>query len=1559
MATVSQRLRTVIATVATSALLASAAVLSSGSAAMAADPLPSPPPLLQRDSSVVTSDPLPTVQIDNGYVWAQATIGTTVYAVGQFANARAAMAMPGTSLTPRNNILAFDINTGALLSFAPEVNGVIKAVAASPDGQRIYIGGSFSSVNGQTRWNFAALDAKTGALIPGFAPSIGGSGVYALAASGDGVYVGGLFTQANGTPRQNFAAFSAANGALRTDTNVEPDQQVDAMVIDPGGQKVILGGRFGQVNGDGTWRGLAAVDIATGQLDTSWAGTAKVKNGVSSGSYKGKAGIFALAADSTAVYGTGWVYANAASGNLEGVFALESSSGQTRWLADCLGDHYGVYSTGSVVYSTTHTHACGTMNLWPEQSPRTHRFIHAMTTDVRGTLGYQPHTGSTYANWQGEAAPSAYAWYPDFAVGTTSGLGQAGLSITGVGNTIAVAGEFRAVNNRQFEGIVRFSSTPPGGAKDGPRTTTTTWGAPTAQTSVPGRIRVAITGTFDRDDRDLTYELLREGNSGVIDSVTKSNGWWNLPQVGLQDTTVTPGSTYTYRIRVKDGDGNAVTSQPVTATATSGDPAEYTNTVLDDGASLYYPLGSSAEDWAGSNAPTFGSGVSAGSPSGVVESPTGYSQFSGNSDGRVSSTRTVPVNSEFSAELWFRTTTNRGGKLIGYGDASSGTSGSYDRHVYMRNDGRLVFGVYPNSVKTVTSSQSYRDGNWHHVVASQSAAGMKLYVDGVLVGSDSSVTTAQGYSGYWRVGGDNLSGWPDRPTSDWFNGQIDEVAVYSDALTPAQVSTHYAVGTGLTAPTASFTTTANDLDVAFDASGSTVSAGGSVSTYSWNFGDGSPVATTSSATTSHAFPATGTYTVKLTVTDSHGLIGTTEKTVSVLGPNLLPTASFTAAESGLTVTADASASADSDGSIASYSWNWGDSSPATTGSVASHRYTQPGTYTVTLTVTDNRGGTATSTREVTATHAAPVAAFELSKDALSVNVDASATTASDEATLEYSWNWGDSSAAGSGAQASHTYSESGTYDVTLTATDSIGASTTVTKSVTVTATSYAALDEFERVVSNGWGAAPTGGVWSTMFGSSSVASVSGSTGVLALAPGSTRAMALEGLSLRDSETTIDYTTAFGPATGTGYIGAMLRQSGTDGYIIHAWHRNNGTVWLVIQRGGTVIATQTISGMTWGAGDSFTLKAEASGISPTTLRAKIWKSGTAEPSSWQLTTTDSTAAYQRSGFTSVRYSLGGVSQSAGTVSFDRFAARDLVVPAPNEAPVARFSSSVDGLKATVDGSASTDADGSISTYEWTWGDSSAKTTGSDATVSHTYASAGTYTVTLKVTDDDGASHEVSHDVTVTAPSVPFLAKDEFTRTATSSWGTADVGGTWAISGGAVSAASVADGKARLNLAAGSTRIATLSNSALRNYTAKVDFSANVGSDSGAVYAGFVTRTVGSDSYIVHAWLRPNGTVWLVAQRGGTTLQTATVQGVTYAAGDTFTLKVEVTGTSSTQMRAKLWAVGAEEPTNWQLTATDDTAALQASGTIGLRTNRTTASTSSAVVTYDNFEVVAVD
>ncbi|MCO4276524.1 LamG domain-containing protein [Pseudarthrobacter sp. HLT3-5] len=148
----------------------------------------------------------------------------------------------------------------------------------------------------------------------------------------------------------------------------------------------------------------------------------------------------------------------------------------------------------------------------------------------------------------------------------------------------------------------------------------------------------------------------------------------------------------------------------------------------------------------------------------------------------------------FTLEVWFRTTTP-GGRLIGWGNTATGTSTTYDRHIFMNNAGQLVFGVYPGTVKVITTPGSYNDGAPHHVAATLSPAGMKLYVDGQLAAQDPATTTGETFSGFWRIGYNNLAGWgPNEPSNHAFTGRMRYAAAYSTALTPAQIAAHHTAG---------------------------------------------------------------------------------------------------------------------------------------------------------------------------------------------------------------------------------------------------------------------------------------------------------------------------------------------------------------------------------------------------------------------------------------------------------------------------------------------------------------------------------------------------------------------------------------------------------------------------------------------------------------------------------------------------------------------------------------------------------------------------------------------
>lgn len=150
------------------------------------------------------------------------------------------------------------------------------------------------------------------------------------------------------------------------------------------------------------------------------------------------------------------------------------------------------------------------------------------------------------------------------------------------------------------------------------------------------------------------------------------------------------------------------------------------------------------------------------------------------------------------------------------------------------------------------------------------------------------------------------------------------------------------------------------------------------------------------------------------------------------------------------------ASSDPDGSIATYAWNFGDQSTGS-GATPSHAYTGVGTYTVTLTVTDNGGLThsasTTATVSTGSTPQAPVARpggpYSGTVNA-AVSFDGSASSDADGRVVSYDWNFGDSGTA-SGAQVMHAYATAGTYTVTLRVTDDSGLTASATTTATVTA----------------------------------------------------------------------------------------------------------------------------------------------------------------------------------------------------------------------------------------------------------------------------------------------------------------------------------------------------------------------------------------------------------------------------------------------------------------------------------------------------------------------------
>jgi hypothetical protein len=495
----------------------------------------------------VSADPLPTWQV-NGVVWSAVTVGNTVYATGQFTKARP----PGTATgsakeVTRNNLLAFDIRTGGLItSFNHSLNAQGLRVAASPDGSRVYVGGEFTTVDGQARHHIAAFDTATGALDSHFKPSVS-SKVRAIAATNSMVYFGGNFFSVNGSHRTRLAAAAASNGALSaTWKPVADDNEVFALLVSPDGKRVIVGGRFQKLNG-ATHVGIGAVNGSNGAIATWYSKPIPTKSG-SNYSY-----VTNLVTDGTTVYGS----ADGEGGHwFDGRFAAKLSNGALVWLDNCYGATYGVRVTGKVLYSVGHAHDCSSLGAFPETTPKTWHRTLAETTYKTGTDKTAPGSHSHYSH---PPIPTLLHWFPTVSMGTYTGQYQAAWTVTGNSQYLALGGEFPRVNGKSQQGLVRFAVKALAPNKVGP----TPSSAVTPSLSTPSAHTIKITwkSTWDQDNEKLTYEVLRDGKTPVY-TVGLWSAFWasRVHTASFSDTGLTTGSSHTYQIRVTDPLGNVFTS---------------------------------------------------------------------------------------------------------------------------------------------------------------------------------------------------------------------------------------------------------------------------------------------------------------------------------------------------------------------------------------------------------------------------------------------------------------------------------------------------------------------------------------------------------------------------------------------------------------------------------------------------------------------------------------------------------------------------------------------------------------------------------------------------------------------------------------------------------------------------------------------------------------------------------------------------------------------------------------------------------------------------------------
>lgn len=703
---------------------------------------------------------LPTWQT-NGIVWAMAESNGVVYAGGTFTAIRPPrVAAGGAGTRSAVNFAAFDAYTGSPVNCSLSVTGgsaTVRAMDVSPDGRTLYIGGSFGTVNGVNTTRIAAINLPGCTVNTSFRPAAVSATVRAIEATDSAVYFGGDLRSVGGSTRERLAAVSTTGALLPWAPSA--DEPVRALHVPAGRNVVLAGGDFNTMNGADS-KALAVLDTAAGTNIRTYPNLFIPRTSV----------VKSIDSDATSFYigneGTG-------GGVFDGRARLDLNTYNQIWRDTCLGATQAVSVYASTLYSANHAHDCSSMNGFPD-GPR----VHLTAQNINN--------------------PSLmHQWNPVTNDGQGEGIGPRTLAHTTAGNGTDIlwtGGEFTTVNGTGQQSLARFGPGPGGAGPGTPQFVS-------AESRASGQNTVRWQSASDPDDSELAYRVYRNGSATPLATVGSSSRWWDLPQASFTDTTAVPGTTYTYRVQASDPSGRTGPLSAQTQITTAGSAAPYPTMVRSDGATTYWRLGDSQAAAADSSdgdkmgLPNLGAGI-AGTASALRSDSNRAAVFDGVDD-MVFGQQRINAPTVFSAEAWFKTDTTSGGKILGFGNAQPrrnntflGYSSVYDRHVYMSDAGKLVFGVWTGSRVVVTSPASYNDNAWHHVVATQGPGGMTLYVDGVQVAANT-VSANTVSLGSWRIGGDTIpSSWPSAPTSRHFRGAIDEFAIYPTVLTPAQIAAH-------------------------------------------------------------------------------------------------------------------------------------------------------------------------------------------------------------------------------------------------------------------------------------------------------------------------------------------------------------------------------------------------------------------------------------------------------------------------------------------------------------------------------------------------------------------------------------------------------------------------------------------------------------------------------------------------------------------------------------------------------------------------------------------------
>ncbi|MFT3888297.1 MAG: right-handed parallel beta-helix repeat-containing protein [Arachnia sp.] len=212
-----------------------------------------------------------------------------------------------------------------------------------------------------------------------------------------------------------------------------------------------------------------------------------------------------------------------------------------------------------------------------------------------------------------------------------------------------------------------------------------------------------------------------------------------------------------------------------------------------------------------------------------------------------------------------------------------------------------------------------------------------------------------------------------------------------------------------------------------------------------------------------------------------------------------------------------------------------------------------------------------------------------------------------------------------------------------------------TKAPSVPAKPKTVTDSFSRSAKGSWGKASTGESWSV--NKTSGVGVTGKTGYLDAVRGSTRQALLKSLRLTGADTKVQVNLGTLPSKGTGtrvsILGRIVPSQGV--YSAKAIVATNGITTLQVLRsdksGKETVLKSSRLGFKVTAGKAYQIRLQVTGTKPTTIRAKVWPAGSSEPSKWNVSTTDKTAALQAAGYVGLKAYQSDSANRTTRVSFD--------------------------------------------------------------------------------------------------------------------------------------------------------------------------------------------------------------------------------------------------------------------------------------------------------------------